>query len=134
MPTHLLIDHVTHGHPDLHACPLDVVEVEVMEHHEAQGAKRQARCIAQTFVQSIHVIRIVTFKVSDHLPQENGLDHFYNFLDERKDELNHVEDHQTLITLYFTQCDVIFCVSGLYSMYLRYVNIKCSFPNLHLLQ
>lgn len=31
--THLFIDHMTHGDPDLHACPLDIVEVEVMEHH-----------------------------------------------------------------------------------------------------
>lgn len=85
---------MTHGHSDLHAWPLDIVEVEVMEHHKAQGATRQACCIAQSFVQSIHVLRIITFKVSDHLPQENGLDNFNNFLDEGKDELNHAEDNQ----------------------------------------
>lgn len=30
-PTDLLVDHVTHGHSDLHACSLDMEEVEVME-------------------------------------------------------------------------------------------------------
>lgn len=50
LPTDLLIDHVTHGHSDLHACSLDVVEVEVMEQCQADGADRQSSCVAEGLV------------------------------------------------------------------------------------
>ena len=76
----LPVDHVTHGHSDLHACSLDVVEVEVMEYRQADGAHRQCSCIAQGLIQSLVVIWVVTLKVLNHLPQDDGLDDFNDFL------------------------------------------------------
>ncbi|KAJ4924253.1 hypothetical protein JOQ06_000493 [Pogonophryne albipinna] len=60
----LHLDHVTHGHSDLHACPLDVVEVEVMEQGESDGADGEAGRVAQSLVQSRHVFWVVVLKVS----------------------------------------------------------------------
>lgn len=68
-----------------------------MEQHQAQGTNRQACCIAQSFVQSVQVLWIVTFKVSNHLPQENGLDQFNNFLVE-KDEMKQGEFTKHTVT------------------------------------
>ena len=79
-PTDLFVDHVTHGHSDLHACPLDVVEVEVMEQGESDGADGEAGRVAQSLVQSRHVFWVVGLKVNNHLPQEHRLDHLDDFL------------------------------------------------------
>lgn len=77
---YLFVDHVTHGHSDLHACSLDVVEVEVMEQRQADGADRQRCCIAKGFVQGCLVVWIVILKVTNHLPQDDRLNHFNDLL------------------------------------------------------
>lgn len=35
--TDLPIDHVAHGHANLHACSLDMVEIEMMKDGQANG-------------------------------------------------------------------------------------------------
>lgn len=50
LPADLLVNHVTHGHSDLHARSLDVVEVEMMEQRQADGADRQGSCVAEGLV------------------------------------------------------------------------------------
>lgn len=87
METHLLVDHVTHGHSDLHACSLNVEEVEVMEHRQANGAQTHPSCVAQSLVQSRHVFWVVILEEHNNLPQEDWLDHFEDFLREREEEL-----------------------------------------------
>jgi len=79
-PTDLPVDHVTHGHSDLHARPLDVVEVEVVEQEQADGAQRHDGGVAQRLVERRHVQRVVALKVLDHLAQDEGLDHFDDLL------------------------------------------------------
>lgn len=64
-PTHLPIDHVTHGHSYLHPGSLDVVEVEVMEHRQTNGAKRHGSCIAESHVKSPLIVWVVVFKVQN---------------------------------------------------------------------
>lgn len=80
LPTDLLVDHVTHGHSDLHACPLHVVEVEVMQQCQADGADGQTGGVSEGLVQSRHVVWVVTLKVLNYLPQDDWLDHFNDLL------------------------------------------------------
>ncbi|TNN61502.1 hypothetical protein EYF80_028247 [Liparis tanakae] len=79
-PTDLPVDHVTHGHSDLHARPLDVVEVEVVEQGQPDGAQRHGGGVAQRLVERRHVQRVVALKVLDHLAQDERLDHFDDLL------------------------------------------------------
>lgn len=79
-PTDLLVDHVTHGHSDLHACSLDMEEVEVMEQRQTDAAYRQGRGVAQAPVESSTVPWVVIFKVPNQQPQDDWLDHFNDFL------------------------------------------------------
>jgi len=77
---YLLVDHVTHGHSDLHACPLNVVEVEVMEHCQADGADGQASCISKRLVKRPLIGLPNNLEIPNHLPQENRLDNFNDLL------------------------------------------------------
>lgn len=86
LPTHLLINNMTHCHSDLHARPLNVVEVQVMEHRQPDGADGQPSCIAERLVESPLIIWIITFKVPNHLPQDDRLDHFNHLLLNRQDD------------------------------------------------
>lgn len=37
--TDLPIDHMAHGHTNLHACPLDMVEIEMMKNGQADSGQ-----------------------------------------------------------------------------------------------
>ena len=76
----LLEHHVTQGHSDLTAHPLELVEVVVMQHRQDDGEHRQTRCVAEGVVKSPAVVWVVKFKVLNHLPQEDGLAHFDGLL------------------------------------------------------
>lgn len=78
--THLHVDHVAHGHSDLHPGPLHIVEVEVMQERQADGANRQAGGVAERDVKGLMIARGVVLKVQNQLSQEDGLHHFNDFL------------------------------------------------------
>lgn len=79
-PTDLPVDHVTHGHSDLHARSLDMVEVEVVDNGQSYGGQRDTSSIATGLIQSIHVIWVKILKVLDHFSQEHWLGHLNHFL------------------------------------------------------
>lgn len=76
----LLVDHVAHCHSDLHACSLHMVEVEVMEQRQANGADGQGGRVAESLVQSFLILWVIILKVHNHLPQDDRLDHFNDLL------------------------------------------------------
>lgn len=84
-PADLLVDHVTHGHPDLHARPLDVVKVEVVEYRQADGAEGHPGCVAQRLVKRRLVVRVIIFEEADDLTQDDRL-HYFNGLLISKEE------------------------------------------------
>lgn len=71
---------MTHCHSDLHAGSLDVVEVEVVDQRQADGADGHGGRVAESLVQSFRVVWVVILKVHNHLPQDDRLDHFNDLL------------------------------------------------------
>lgn len=67
--TDLPIDHVTHGHTNLHASSLDVVEIEVMKDGEADGCQGDAYSIAVHLMHCSCVAVVITLKVLNYLPK-----------------------------------------------------------------
>lgn len=67
--TDLPVNHVAHGHADLHAGPLHMVEVEVVQDSQAHGGQRDAGSIAVGFIGRSCVGGVIVLKVLDYLPQ-----------------------------------------------------------------
>lgn len=80
MVTDLLIDHVTHGHSNLHACPLDVVEIEMVKHSQESGGQRNACSIAIGLIDCRLVVGVITLKELYQLPKQQWLNDFDGFL------------------------------------------------------
>lgn len=71
--TDLLVYHVADGHADLHAGPLDVVEVEVVEDGQSHGGQGDAGGTAVGLLGRSHVAGVVALKVLDDLAEEQRL-------------------------------------------------------------
>lgn len=86
MMTHLPIDHVAHGHTNLHACSLDVVEIEVMKDGEANGCQGDAQSEAVGLKDCSCAAGLIILKELNYLPEQHRLNDFDNFLKEKEME------------------------------------------------
>lgn len=84
--TDLPVNYVTDGHPHPHACPQDVVVVEVLEDGQPEGGQRQAGGVAVHDDEASLVAGVVVLKVLDYFPQDEWLDHFDDLLYDRGDK------------------------------------------------
>lgn len=67
--TDLPINHVAHGHTNLHAGSLDIVEIEMMKDNHANGGKRDTCSIAVGLIDCSCVGGVITLKVLNYLPK-----------------------------------------------------------------
>lgn len=72
------------GHTDLHAGPLDVVEVEVVEDGQGHGGQRDAGSAAVGLAGRGHVAGVVALKVLDDLTEEQRLNNLDSLLTSRR--------------------------------------------------
>lgn len=63
--TDLPIDHVAHGHADLHAYSLNMVEVEMMKHGQDDGWQGDACSVAVGLMDCSRVDGVISLKVLD---------------------------------------------------------------------
>ena len=78
--TDLLEDHVTYGHPSLHASSLDVIVVKMLEDCQSKSGHRHCSSIAICHIQTPLIIWVIILKVLDYFPQKKWLDHLNSFL------------------------------------------------------
>lgn len=76
----LSVYHVTHGHSYLHACSLDVVEVEMLEDSQSKGGEGHRSGITIHHAKTSLVVRVIILKVQDYFPQKKWLDDFNGLL------------------------------------------------------
>lgn len=67
--TDLPIDHVTHGHTNLHAYSLDMVEIEMMKDGKGDGRQGDARSVTVGLIHCSRVGGVITLKVLNYLPK-----------------------------------------------------------------
>lgn len=72
------------GHTDLHAGPLDVVEVEVVEDGQGHGGQGDASSAAVGLAGRIHVSGVVALKVLDDPTKEQWLNDLDGLLTSRR--------------------------------------------------
>lgn len=84
-PTNLSIDHVAHGHTDLHPSSLDVVEIQMMKNSQAESWQWDACSIDVGLIDRSCVSGVITLKVLDYLPKKHWLNNFEDFLMYKKE-------------------------------------------------
>ena len=82
--TYLAVDHMAHGYSQPHPHALHVVEVQLVQNGPHQHAGAQPCCVAVGFVQSGRIGGIVVFNITNHFPQEYGLNDSGAFLKGKK--------------------------------------------------
>lgn len=87
VPTNLSIDHVAHGHTDLHPSSLDVVEIQMMKNGQAESWQWDGRSIAVGLIARRCVSWVITLKVLNYLPKKHRLNNFEDFLMYKKQHI-----------------------------------------------
>lgn len=75
---------MANGHTDLHAGPLDVVEVEVVEDGQGHGGQGDTSSAAVGLLGRSHVAGVVALKVLDDLTKKQRLDDLDGLLTSRR--------------------------------------------------
>ena len=82
--THLAVDHMAQGYSQRHPQTLNVIEVQVVQNGPHQHAGAQPCRVAVGFVQSGRIGGIIVFNITNHFPQEYGLNDSGAFLKGKK--------------------------------------------------
>ena len=82
--THLAVDHMAHGYSQPHPHTLHVVEAQVVQNGPHQHAGAQPRRVGIGFVQSGRIGGILVLNITNHFPEEYGLNYSGAFLKGKK--------------------------------------------------
>ena len=82
--THLAVDHTAHGYSQPHPHTLHVVEAQVVQNGPHQHAGAQPRRVGVGFVQSGRIGGILVLNITNHFPEEYGLNYSGAFLKGKK--------------------------------------------------
>ena len=82
--TYLAVDHMAHGYSQPHPHTLHVVEVQVVQNGPHEHAGAQPCRVAVGFVQSGRIGGILVLNITNHFPEEYGLNYSGAFLKGKK--------------------------------------------------